>query len=193
MPLSGKTRLELEKRSGDWPFEEGAGHFQGNWDPELAESLLLAQLYQRDIDEGVPVPSLAELGDLLQQGLIEEEPADENERRARRMQDEIIRRLETGKPFWDLIVKGWVYQLWLRNQQRLPTVEEVAELMRLSRPALYSRGYNAKKLAKDYLTATGELKSELPGPDGRDSTQRANLRAKKRGFGSIDRDPFADD
>jgi excisionase family DNA binding protein len=192
MPLSGKTILKLEKRRRDWPFEEGGGDLQGNWEPELAESLLLAQLYQRSVDEGIPVPAIAELGDLLHQGLIEEEPADENERRARRIQDEIVRRLETRKPFWDLLVKGWVYQFWLRNQ-RLPIVEEVAELMGLSRPALYYRGYNAKRLAEDYLTATGELKRELLGPDGLDATQRANLRARKRGFGSIDRDPSADD
>jgi hypothetical protein len=186
MPLSGKTRLELEKRSRDWPFEEGAGDLQGNWDPELAESLLLAQLYQRDIDEGVPVPALAELADLLQQGLIEEEPTDENERRARRIQDEIIQRLETGKPFWDLLVWGWVYEFSRRNQ-RCPTVAEVADLMRLSRPALYRRNCDADTIDRAYLIAIREFKRELPDPSGLDSAQRQSRDAKKPGFARLKR------
>jgi len=202
MPLSGKTLRELEMRDRDSPFYKNARYkrskdvrikgFHGNWAPELAESLLLAQIYQVDSLEGVPAPTLAELEDLLDEGLIEE-PTDEKAKAARRIQDEIIRRLETGKPFWDLLVKGWVYQLWLENQQRLPTVEQVAEVMGLSRPALYYRGYNAKKLAKDYRTACDQLKRDLPDLDGLDPVQRRSLMAKKRGFGSIDRDPFADD
>jgi hypothetical protein len=178
MPLSGKTRDLLHRRSSDWPFEKGKGDMQGNWDPELAESLLLAQLYQRDLDEGVPVPALAELADLLQQGLLEEEPTDENERMARRIQEKIIQTLETGKPFWNLLVLGWVYQLSRKNQ-RLPTVEEVAERMRLSRPALYRRKCSAKAIAKAYQVAIGELRRGLPGADELDSPQTANRKAKK--------------
>jgi hypothetical protein len=190
MPLSVKTRFELEKRSGDWPFDDNAGDWQGEWTDDFAEWLMLAQLYQRDLEEGVPVPGIAELGDPVWQEI--EQSTDPRAKMAKQIQNKIIQRLESGKPLWDLVVKGWVYQIWLRNE-RLPTVEEVAEVMELSRAALYYRGYNAKKLAEDYLTATGELKRELPGLDGLDSTQRANLRAKKPGFGSIDRDPFAED
>jgi hypothetical protein len=174
-------------RSGDWPFDDNAGDWQGEWTEDFAEWLMLAQLYQRDLEEGVPVPTIAELGDPICEEI--EQSTDSRGKAAKRIQDEIVRRLETGKSLWDLVVKGWVYQFWLRNQ-RLPTVEEVAELMGLSRPALYYRGYNAKRLAEDYLTATGELKRELPGLDGLDSTQRANVRAKTRGFGSVDRDPL---
>jgi hypothetical protein len=190
MPLSVKTRLELEKRSGDWPFDDNAGDWQGEWTDDFAEWLMLAQLYQRELEEGVPVPTIAELGDPIWEGI--EQSTDPRAKMARQIQDKIIQRLENGKPLWDLIVKGWVYQFWLSNQ-RLPTVEEVAELMRLSRPALYYRGYNAKRLAEDYFTATGELKRELPDLGGLGSVQRQNVAAKKQGFGSIDRDPFADD
>jgi hypothetical protein len=186
IPLSVKTRLELEKRRSVWPFEEGAGDLQGNWAPELAESLLLAQLYQRDIDEGVPVPALAELADLLQEGLIEEEPTDENERRARQIQDEIIRRLENGKPFWDMLVFGWVYQFSRRNQ-RCPTVEEVADLMGLSRPAVYRRNCDADTINEAYLIAIREFKRDLRDPTGLDSVQRQNRKAKKPGFEALKR------
>jgi hypothetical protein len=172
MPLSGKTRLELEKRCRDWPFEEGAGDLQGNWEPDLAEWLLLAQLYQVDVSHHVPVPTLAELGELLQQGLIEKEPTDENERMARRIQDKIIQTLESRKPFWDLLVLGWVYQLSQKNQ-RLPTVRDVAERMRLSRSALYRRKGSAKAIAKAYQVAIGELRRDLPG------AQRAKRKAEK--------------
>jgi hypothetical protein len=185
MPLSGKTRLELEKRCRDWPFEEGAGDLQGNWEPDLAEWLLLAQLYQRDVDQDVPVPALAELADLLQQRLLEEEPTDENERRARQIQSEIIRRLEIGKPFWDLLVLGWVYEFSRRNR-RCPTVEEVADLMRLSRPALYRRSCNADKINDAYLRAIREFRRELRDPSGLDSVQKQNKEAKNRGSGRVD-------
>src|SRR6266700_8261094 len=40
MPLSGKTRLELHKRSSDWPFKEGAGDLQGDFAPDIAEWLM---------------------------------------------------------------------------------------------------------------------------------------------------------
>jgi hypothetical protein len=48
MPLSVKTRYELEKRSADWPFKKfkkNARGLEGDWDPDFAEWLTLAQLY----------------------------------------------------------------------------------------------------------------------------------------------------
>jgi hypothetical protein len=191
MPLSGKTRLELEKLCGDYPFEEGAGDLQGNWDYDFAEWLVLAQLYQLDVDADVPVATLAELGDFLNEGLIKER-TDENAKRAAKIQDEICKRFKERKPVWDMLVLGWVYQLSRKNQ-RLPAVREVAERMRLSRPALYRRKCSAKTISKAYIAAIGELKRDLPDLKGFDSVQRQNLKAKKPRYGSGGRDPFADD
>jgi hypothetical protein len=184
IPLSAKTVLELEKRRADWPFEKGAGDLQGDFTTEFVEWLMLAELYQCRLDEHLPIPTIAELGDPLWEGI--EQSTDPKAKKARKIQDEIMRRVQNKEPVSDLLPTGWVYQFWLSNQ-RLPTVEDVAELMTLSRPALYRRGYNAKNRDEDYLTATAERKRDLPAPDGLDPVQRQNLKAKKRTY----RDPFA--
>ena len=51
----------------------------------------------------------------------------------------------------------------------------------------------AKELNKDYLTASGQGKRDLPDPDGLDQLQRAQLNAKKPGFSRLHRDPYSDD
>jgi hypothetical protein len=185
MPLSGKTRLEFEKLCGDWAFEEGAGDLQGNWDYDFAEWLVLAQLYQVDVDAAVPVATLAELGDHLDEGLIKE-PTDENAKGAAKIQDEICKRFKERKPVWDMLVLGWVYEFSRRNR-RCPTAKEVADLMRLSRPALYRRSCNADKINDAYLIAIREFRRELPDPSGLDSVQKQNKEAKNRGSGRVDR------
>lgn len=98
-----------------------------------------------------------------------------------------MQRLETGKPFWDMLVLGWVYQL-SRENQRLPTLAEVAERVWLSRPALYRKKCSAKTIAKAYQVAIGELRRDLPGAHELDSAPRANRKAKKpRGFEELKR------
>jgi hypothetical protein len=190
MPLSGKTRILLNSRSGEWPFKKNAEDFEGDWDHDFAEWLLLAQLYECALDERVPVPYLAEQWDSIAQDLTEEaEQADpERASKARRIQDEIIRRLQAGKSFSDLLLIGWVYQFWLKNQ-RGPTVGEIADFMGLSRQAFYRR-YTRADLYRALRVARGHVKARLPDPGGLDSVQKANLKAKKR---TIDHDPFADD
>src|SRR5438093_1086560 len=177
MPLSWKTRGWLHRHASDWPFKKNAGDFEGDSEPDFAEWLLLAQLYECDLREWVPVPYLAEQGEEIAQDLTEQaEP--EKASKARRIQDEIIRRLKSGESLSDLLLLGWVYQFWRKNQRR-PTVAEIGELMGLNRAALYRRGYSAQKIDEAYLTAAGELKRILPDPSGLDSVQIANLKAKK--------------
>ena len=69
-----------------------------------------------------------------------------------------------------MLVLGWVYQL-SRENQRLPTVAEVAELVWLSRPTLYRKKCSAKTISEAYLAAIGELRRDLSSPDGLDSPQ----------------------
>jgi len=192
LPLSGKTLRELEMRHKDSPFNprnrpssklcfKKARAWIGEWVPDFAEWLMLAQVYQCRLGDGFPVPTIAELGDPIWEGF---EPTDPKANMARQIQDEITRRLETGEPFWDMLVMGWVYQLSLENQ-RLPTVEEIAERLWLSRPTLYRKKCSAEKcsaktIAKYYVVAINELKRDLPDPDGLDSVQRQNIKAKKR-------------
>jgi hypothetical protein len=185
--LSAKTVLELEKRRRDWPYGEGAGDLQGDFTTDFVEWLALAELYQCPLDEHLPIPTIAELGDPMWEGI--EQSTDPKAKVAREIQDEIMRKVQNKEPVSDLLPRGWIYQFWLSNQ-RLPSVGDVADLMRLSRPALYRRGYNKKKRNEDYLSATGELKRELPDPGGLDPVQKQSILAKKR---TIDHDPFADD
>jgi hypothetical protein len=196
MPLSGKTLLELEKRHKDSPLNprnrsssdlcfKNARDLQGEWVPDFAEWLMLAQLYQCRLGDDLPVPTIAELGDPIWEGI--EQSTDPRAKMARRIQDEIMQRLETKKPFWDMLVLGWVYQL-SRENQRLPTVEEVAERVWLTRPTLYRKKCSAKTISKAYFAAIGELRRDLPGPGGLDSAQRANRKAKKpSGFEALKR------
>ncbi len=64
-PLSIKTRDELEKRRADWPFRGvKGGDIAGDFSEDLAEWLLLAEVYQIDLHKRLPVPTIAELSDL---------------------------------------------------------------------------------------------------------------------------------
>jgi hypothetical protein len=56
-----------------------------------------------------------------------------------------------------------------------------------SRDTFYRR-YTRAKLFRALQVACGRVEARLPDPDGIDSAQRANIRAKKR---TIDHDPFA--
>jgi helix-turn-helix protein len=185
-PLSGKTLLELEKRHKDSllnPRNRYSSHLcfkkardlHGEWVPDFAEWLMLAQLYQCRLGDEFPVPTIAELGGPLWEGF---ESTDPRAKMARQIQDEIMQRLETRKPFWDMLVLGWVYQL-SRENQRLPTLAKVAERVWLNRPALYRKKCSAKEIAKAYQVAIGELRRDLPGSDQLDSAQRANRKANK--------------
>jgi hypothetical protein len=189
MPLSWKTRAFLDRRSSDWPFKKnardrrssdlgfkGAKDFHGDWAPDFAEWLMLAQLYQRYLGEDLPVPTIAELGDPVWEGI--EQSTDPRAKIARRIQNEIIQRLENGKSFSDLLLKGWVYQFWRRYKRR-PTVAEIAEFMGLSVGAFYRR-YTRAEMYKALRTACGRVAPRLPDPKGLDSVQRANIRAKKK-------------
>jgi Helix-turn-helix domain len=185
MPLSVNTRYELEKRQPDWPFKGKIGGLEGDWAPDLAEWLMLALVYQADIRDPIPVPYLAELPDFPHH---EESTDDPKESAARKIQDEIIQRLKTGKPFNDFLLIGWVYQYSRQGKDR-PTVADIADFMGISR-GFYYRQYTSQQLHKAYQIATGEFKRDLPDPRGLESVQRANRNAKKPTFASLQRDLY---
>jgi Helix-turn-helix domain len=186
MPLSVKTRYELEKRQADWPFKGMKGDFGGDWNPDLAEWLLLAQLFEADIRDAVPVLYLAELADHQEELTEHRVGGTGKESNARQIQDLINQRLKTGEPFSDLLLIGWVYQFWRKND-REPTVVEISKLMGISRDTFYRR-HSPQELHRAYLIAAGEFKRDLPDPDGLDPVQRANRTAKKATFKSLQRD-----
>ena len=168
----------MEKRRDDWPFKGvKLGEIRGDFEEEFAELLTLAQLFRMDIRKRAPVLYLAELGDDSLPESIKQ-PVGKKEKLARLIQDRISKRLNTGKSFSDMLLIGWVYQFW-RKHKRKPTVTEIAKLMRISRDTFYRR-YTAQKLHEAYYTASGESKRDLPDPDGLDSVQRANWKAKKK-------------
>ncbi|PWT84460.1 MAG: hypothetical protein C5B58_04690 [Acidobacteria bacterium] len=187
LPLSKETIRLLHRRSSDWPFRKSKRDFQGDWEPEFAEWLMLAQLFQQPLGEPLPVPTIAEQGDW--EGILES--TDPRARMAREIQDEIIRRLENGESFSDLLLMGWVYQFWLKEKRR-PTVSEIADFMGLSRDTFY-RYYNRAQIYRNLRIACGQVEARLPDPEGLDSAQRAKLKAKKPRFGSGGRDTFAHD
>jgi hypothetical protein len=192
MPLSVETRYQLEKRLPDWPFKGKIGDFEGDFAPDFAEWLMLAQVYEADFFEGIPVPYLAELRYPLYDQLKPHDGESEKDRAARQIQVLIIDRLNNGKSFTDLLLKGWVYQFSRKNEGE-PTVDEIAKLMGISRDTFYQRGHTAQELHKAYLTATGKFKQGLPDPDGLDPVQRANRNARKPTFASLQRDLYSDD
>jgi hypothetical protein len=186
MPLSVNTRYELEKRQPDWPFKGTIGDLEGEWESDLAESLMLALVYQADIRDPIPVPYLAELPDFPHQ----EGPTDDpKESAARKIQNEIIQRLKTGRPFNDFLLIGWVYQ-YSRQGKDHPTVREIANLMGISR-GFYYRRYTSQQLRKAYVIATGEFKRDLLDSDGLDPVQRANRNAKKPTLASLKHDLYS--
>jgi hypothetical protein len=190
-PLSWKTRVFLAKRRGEWPFKNMKGHESIVDDYQWAEWLMLAQLYQQGLLEDLPVPTLADADEVIA------EPGDERAKTARWIQEEIIRRLKNKEPFWDLLLKGWMYQ-WVNHcsqeNPRRPTVTQFAEFMKLTRPAFYRRYPNAKQeIADAYKLAGGKPQEELPHPDWEDPVLRQNLKAKKPGIESLHRDPFEED
>ena len=159
----------------------------GEWDPDFAEWLMLAQVYEVDFFEAIPVPYLAELGDPLCDDLIKpHDGGGGKDATAIRIQKLIIQRLTTGESFSDLLLIGWVCQFWRKNECE-PTVTQIAKLMGLSRGAFYRR-HTAHELHTAYLTASGKSTQGLPDPDGLDPVQKANLRSRKPGFASLNRD-----
>jgi hypothetical protein len=186
MPLSMKTRYELEKRRDDWPFKGQTRDLQGDFSEDIAERLLLTQFYQLGLYEKPPVPYLAELPDVLTKGFIAK-PISKKEILARKIQDLIMKRFENGESLSDLLLTGWVYHVW-HEKQRCPTVEEIAELMGISRDTFYRRGHTRQEIERAYLTASGESKRDLPDPDGFNPVQRANRKARKPGFERLHHD-----
>lgn len=175
MPLSVKTRYWLAKRAHDWPFTERK--VQDTFASDLAEWLILAQLYQQPLERDVPVPTIAELGDTVCARI--EDASDPTAIKARQIQDQIIKRLNAGESFSDLILLGCVYQFWHEKKQR-PTVAEIAAKMGLSRPAFYRR-YTRTDVYKALIVACGRVGVHLPHPNGLNSVQRASRKAKRRG------------
>jgi len=177
----------LERRSADWPFTDRK--LEDIFAPEIAEPLTLALIFEVDLSGEVPVPYLAELADRPHQELTEH-ATNGKESAAGQIQDLITERLEAGESISDILLIGFVYKFWLDNE-RPPTLAEIAALMKLSRQAFHRR-YSSLELNKAYLIASGEFKRDLPDPDGLDPVQRANRNAKKPGFSKIHRDPFSD-
>jgi hypothetical protein len=188
-PLSWKTRVFLAKRRGEWPFKNRTNECVAE-DYQMAEWLLLAQLCQQGLLKELPVPTLADADEVIA------EPGNEKAKEARRIQEEIIRRLKNKEPFWDCLLIGWVYQ-WVNHCSQenppCPTITQVAKLMGLSRPAFYRRYPNAEQdIAKAYEIAGGKLKEELADLRGRDPVLKQNMEAKKPGIESLHYDPCSD-
>jgi len=191
MPLAWKTLVFLAKRRGEWRINNTADDEPLTDDYQWAEWLLLAQLYQQGLSEELPVPTLADADEVIAQ------PGDEKAKKARQIQEEIIRRLKKNEPFWDLLLIGWMYQ-WVyhcsQEDPSCPTATMFAQFMRLSGPAFYRHYPNAsQEIAKAYeLVTTKQAKVELPDPGGREPGLKQSVKAKKPGFEALHYDPFAD-
>ena len=146
---------------------------------------MLAELFQQNLDKGLPVPTIAELGDPIWEGI--EQSTDPRVKLARQIQDEIIQRLKDGKSFLDMLLLGWVYQFWRRYQRR-PTVNKMAEYMGLSHGSYYRR-YTRAEMYEALRVACGRVAAYIPDLKGRSPLQRVQMQARKRKY----RDPFADD
>jgi hypothetical protein len=169
MPLSGKTRDLLHRRSSDWPFEKGKGDMQGEWAPDIAEHLIIAGWYQRCLEQGSPMPPITELEDPFCDDVFEQS-TDPIVLKARAIHDEIMQRLHNKKYIRDLLLTGWVCDFW-RKKKRRPTVAEIAEWMGLSKTAWYRR-YKRK----DLYQAWRDVASHLPDPEWLKSEYKGKAR-----------------
>jgi hypothetical protein len=187
MPLSGRTRAWLHRRCSDWPFEKGEGNMQAaGWTSEIAERLMIAEWYQRCLDEpGRSMPPITALEDPFC-GEVFEQSMDPMVLTARAIHDQIMQRIQNQEHISDLLLRGWVCHFW-REERRRPTVGEIADRMGLSKTAWYRR-YKRK----DLYQAWRDVESSLPDPKLLESVQRANNKAKKPGFASFNRDPYSD-
>ncbi len=197
-PLSWGTRVFLAKRRGEWPFKgkNTVKTLGKDWarvfEAERAEWYALAFIYQCPLNEDIPVPYIAEFPDFPERA---DNPADRKAEIARKFQGEITQmvearakgeKVEPSKFFLKLLLLGSVYQFW-RERPRKPTMAEMAAFMGLSRTA-FSRRYTRFDLNSAYREASGRIGVVLPDPEGFDEIQRANRRAKKRNFWSIQRE-----
>jgi len=180
--LSGKTLLFLAKLRGEWPFD-GSGETNGDLEPEWAEILMkkyfrsekLDKMDQEELDEhGFPSGLSPELVKAFVQ-----------------IEKEVSTRETKGEPVWDLQLHGYVKQYWLMHQCR-PTVAEIIEMMRISRREFYRRGLSSNDLKDAYDLARGAFPSEMIGPNGLDSVDETNRKAKKPGFTHLHRDLYGD-
>jgi hypothetical protein len=204
LPYSVKTRLRLLKLQGDWPSggREAEGEIESDW----AEMLVLAQLCGMGLDEFIAAPFLPGVIEPPQDECVSiahnsnqiDEPIrqdpDEMKKReaANRIRSLIWERLRSGASFDDLIIIGLVYQVWLTNISRRPTITEIARLMGISRGTFYRHGHTNQEIACAYLAASNESRRDLPDPDGLDPVQRANIRARRPAYTSSNYDPFDD-
>jgi hypothetical protein len=206
LPLSQKTRVVLGRLRGDWWFGPWKKDAEGEFEPDWAEMLLLAQFCQMDVDEfvatsylpGVKEPSEGECVSVPDNSTQTKEPGEqdpnetEKRKNANRIRSAIYERVQKRQSLSDWILAGLVYQFW-RKEKRCPTVTEIADLMGISRDTFYRRGHTTQEIERAYLTASGELKRDLPDLSGLDSVQRANWKAKKPTVESLHRDLYRDD
>jgi Helix-turn-helix domain len=150
-PLSGKTKLFLQKMRGDWPFD-GSKDAEGEFEPDVAGWFMEAQLYEKNVDQCFPAPELADL-----------EP--KKRKAAARIQREIYRMVANGESLSSMLLIGWVYQLSLKDEG-CPTVGEVADMMGLSRSAFYRKGHTLREIQRAHYRVCVATGIDLPGPVG---------------------------
>jgi excisionase family DNA binding protein len=184
LPLSGKTIAMLHRRSRDWPFEKGKGDMQGEWAPDVAERLMIAEWYQRCLDQGISMPPITELEDPFTEEVIEPS-TDPIVLKAREIHDQIMQRIQNKKYISDLSLRGWVCDFWRKNQ-RPPTVAGIAQGMGLSKTAWYRR-YKRKDLYQAWRDVCGRVEPDLADVSGLNSAQRQSQEAKKPGLAKLKR------
>jgi excisionase family DNA binding protein len=112
-------------------------------DADIACWLMEASLTGQTLEEFVPEPHWSEV-----EPIEPPNAAPTNEQlRVKRVEGLIWKTLRDGDSFSHLVLKGWVYQFWLKEQNsRCPTVKEIAALMGVSRRTFYRRGYKTRHI-----------------------------------------------
>jgi hypothetical protein len=100
--------------------------------------------------------------------------------------------VQKGRSLGGAILLCLVYQ-FRRKEKRCPRVAEIAGLMGISRDTFNRRGHTKQEIKLAYLSASDESTWDPPDPQGIDSVQRANWKARKPTFESLQRDLYGDD
>lgn len=115
-------------------------------DVDAAQELLEAMLFGKGVGEAILPWDEVDVGPVKSEAI-------------RKIQDLIGEKFANQESLSPLILKGCVYQSWLK-EQREPTVFEICELMHISESEFYRRGHNIQEIRAAYDQC--ELPRELP-------------------------------
>jgi hypothetical protein len=140
-PLSQKTRgfLQMQGLLAWIGNGEAVGEFDD--DSEMAEWLLEHIVYGKPVGESIPPDDEVDVGPVNRAAMA-------------RIRGLIREKIKKHESLSSLILRGYVYQFWLKHQ-REPSVSDVVELMHISWTEFYRRLHSLEEIRNAYHDCEG--------------------------------------